>query len=370
MTDSRPTSADDSEHGSDGDDPNATDAPGDAAAGAPPAPEERADEDAVDGGEDASGAAEEAALSDAELRARVEEQYDFDDFGPQDMAEMSPDEWDAAFDPETWITGDELLDRVYTDLERRVASRDVFAVVERRDVDGEDAVLAFSDEGYALVRPDGSVEGFGTVLRDVKPTVALCSMDSYEPDEPPAGAVLPNPEEVPEGSGELGNLMLQVIAGVLGLSGVVLLGGAVFAPSAAGTGDLGRGLMVVFGLLFLAATFVLFFTVANARLSDKFRAEEYRDRLRAVGLEDGERPAFLPTEDGDAVDTSLDDAESAELDAAERADQAASGVAGLDGSGDEVAGDDDASPGGDDASSGGDDRDVEAGGDESSNPTT
>jgi len=39
---------------------------------------------------------------------------------------------------------------------------------------------------------------------------------------------------------------------------------------------------------------VLFFTVANARLSDKFRAEEYRDRLRAVGLEDGERPEFVP----------------------------------------------------------------------------
>jgi hypothetical protein len=34
--------------------------------------------------------------------------------------------------------------------------------------------------------------------------------------------------------------------------------------------------------------------VANARLSDKFRAEEYRDRLRAIGLDDGERPEFVP----------------------------------------------------------------------------
>ncbi|WP_227131809.1 DUF7319 domain-containing protein [Halorubellus salinus] len=281
MTDSRPTSADDPDPGSDSDDP--TESTVDAPASADDSP------------------------SDAELRARVEEKYDFEDFGPRDMAEMTPEEWDAAFDAETWITGDELLERVQVDLERRVATRDVFAVVERRDVDGEDAVLAFSDEGYALVRPDGSVEGFGTVLRDVKPTVALCSMDSYEPEEPPAGAVLPNPEEVPEGSGELGNFMLQVIAGVLGLSGVVLLGGAVFAPGAAGAGEIGRGLMVVFGLLFLAATFVLFFTVANARLSDKFRAEEYRERLRAIGLEDGERPAFLPTEDDEGtVETALD----------------------------------------------------------------
>jgi hypothetical protein len=348
MTDSRPTSADDSEHGSDGGDSNATDPTEEAAAGAPPAPDDRMDGEAGDGGEaDDGDEGDETGLSDAELRARVEEQYDFEEFGPQDMAEMSPDEWDAAFDPETWITGGDLLGRVHTDLERRVASRDVFAVVERRDVDGEDAVLAFSDEGYALVRSDGSVEGFGTVLRDVKPTVALCSMDSYEPEEPPAGAVLPDPDEVPEGSGELGNLMLQLIAGALGLSGVVLLGGAVFAPSAGGTGDLGRGLMIVFGLLFLAATFVLFFTVANARLSDKFRAEEYRERLRAVGLEDGERPAFLPTEDEDAVGTSLDDAESAELAAADGDD------------GDGV-----------DEGRDVDDLDVETGGDESSNPTT
>jgi hypothetical protein len=350
MTDSRPTSADDSDHGSDGDDSNATDAGDEAALSE-------------------SNAEDEAALSDAELRARVEEEYDFEDFGPQDMAEMSPDEWDAAFDPETWITGDELLDRVHTDLERRVASRDVFAVVERRDVDGEDAVLAFSDEGYALVRPDGSVEGFGTVLRDVKPTVALCSMDSYEPEEPPAGAVLPDPNEVPEGSGELGNLMLQVIAGVLGLSGVVLLGGAVFAPSAGGTGDLGRGLMIVFGLLFLAATFVLFFTVANARLSDKFRAEEYRERLRAVGLEDGERPAFLPTEDGD-VGTSLDGAETAELDAAERADQAASQRTDLDGASETVPEAEDGNRADDARGRSDEDLDVESGGDENSNPTT
>jgi len=306
MTDSRPSSTDDSDPGSDGDGAPATDSGRDA----PP------DDDAP--AEDASA---DDALSDAELRARVEEKYDFEDFGPGDMAEMTPDEWDVAFDPESWITGEELLDRVADDLQRRVAYRDVFAVIERRRVDGDDAVLAFSDEGYALVRGDGSVEGFGTVLRDVKPTVALCSMESYDVEEPPADAVLPSPGEVPEGSGELGNLMLQVVAGVLGVSGLVLLVGAVVAPGAAGANELGRGLMVVFGLLFLAATFVLFFTVANARLSDKFRAEEYRERLRAVGLEDGERPSFLPTEDGNApVETDLQRVDSAGRDGADAED--------------------------------------------------
>jgi hypothetical protein len=209
MTDSRPTSADDTDSGSDGDAPNAPDATGGADAEDPPAAEASVGDEGADAegagdegvGDEGAGDSDESALSDAELRARVEEKYDFDDFGPRDMADMSPDEWDAAFDPETWITGGELLDRVHADLERRVASRDVFAVVERRDVDGEDSVLAFSDEGYALVRPDGSVEGFGTVLRDVKPTVALCSMDSYEVREPPEEYELPTPEEVEGGTG-------------------------------------------------------------------------------------------------------------------------------------------------------------------------
>jgi hypothetical protein len=50
----------------------------------------------------------------------------------------------------------------------------------------------------------------------------------------------------------------------------------------------------VAGVAFIGVSLVLFFTVANARLSDTFRAEEYRDRLRAIGLEDGERPEFVP----------------------------------------------------------------------------
>jgi len=302
----------------------------------------------------------ESAPSDAELRRRVEEQYDFDDFGPRDMAAMSPDEWEAAFDPETWITGEALLDRVETDLERRVATRDVFAVVERRDVEGEDAVLAYSDEGYALVRGDGSVEGFGTVLRDVKPTVALSSMDAYEVEEPPAGAVLPKPDEVPEGSGELGNLMLQVIAAVLGLAGLGLLGAAVFVPDAAAGSAIGRGLMLVFGLLFLAATAVLFFTVANARLSDKFRAEEYRERLRAVGLEDGERPEFLPIEVEEPVDATLagNDGEAADAALVDGDDAGATDTAAADAD----AGERDAALANDD--------DVETGSDEPSNPST
>jgi hypothetical protein len=217
-----------------------------------------------------------------ELRAQVDEQYDFEDFGPADMERMSPEEWDAAFDPETWITGDELMERVEADLKAAVVRRDVFARVER--LADPDRLVAYSDEGYAVVYADGSIEGSGTVLRDVKPVVALCSMEEYTPSEMPDGDLLPDPMEVPEGSGEQGNLMLQLIAGAQGIAGLVLFGAGILD---------GSPLLVVAGLGFLLITFILFFTVANARLSDKFRAEEYRNRLRAIGVDAEDRPEFM-----------------------------------------------------------------------------
>jgi hypothetical protein len=239
------------------------------------------------------------------LRREVEEKYDFENFGPRDMAAMAPEEWEAAFDPDTWITGEELLQRVEDELRTRVAEREVFARVERFD----DVLVAYSDSGYAAVYPDGTVEGRGTVLRDVKPTVALCSMDSYEVAEPPPGGEnLPAPEEVTESSDALGNTVLQVIGGVQVLAGLVLLGAMLLSLTglyrAPGIAAGGANLVIVLlaGLGFLLIGVFLFVTVANARLSDRFRAAEYRDRLRAIGLADGERPAFLAEIDGVTVD--------------------------------------------------------------------
>ena len=262
-------------------------------------------------GEDQQGATAEGAIdadgdeatTDDEsveaLRQEVEAKYDFDNFGPADMAQMTAEEWEAAFDEESWITGGQLLDRVADDLRSRVATREVFARIERHT--DPDRVLAYSDEGYALVFPDGTVEGHGTVLRDVKPTVALCSMDDYEVPEPPSDDPLPEPDEIPDGGSELGNWMLQLIAGIQLLAGLVLLGGAGLAATGAiGGAGASPVLLVVAGLAFLAIALVLFLVVANARLSDKFRSEEYRDRLRAVGLADGERPDFVPAIEADA----------------------------------------------------------------------
>ena len=256
--------------------------------------------DPAEGGSATAEDAETETPTTEQLRAEVEEKYDFDEFGPEQMAEMSPEEWEAAFDPDTWITGEELLDRVEADLKYRVAIRDVFARVERLR-DGN--LVAYSDQGYALVQPDGSVEGFGTVVRDVKPVVALCSMDDYDAPDMPDGEVLPDPAEVPEGTGELGNRVLQVIAGVQVLAGVGLLlawlgfvTGLLSAPR--GGQDVNLTLLVVAGIGFLIIGLVLFMVVANARLSDRFRAEEFRNRLRAVGVGEGEYPEFLPVENG------------------------------------------------------------------------
>jgi hypothetical protein len=238
------------------------------------------------GADEDPGAAPDAAeeTSIEELRRRVEAEYDFDDFGPAQMDRMSLDEWEAVFDPETWITGPELLDRTEADLKSRVAARDVFARVER--LSAPDRLVAYSDEGYAVVYADGSIEGRGTVLRDVKPSVALCSMESYDVPSPPEGELLPDPVEVPEGSGEFGNLMIQVIAGAQVLAGLALLAAAALTDLSVIAG--------VAGLAFLSIGLLLFVTVANARLSDRFRAEEYRNRLRAVGVGEGEKPEFLP----------------------------------------------------------------------------
>jgi hypothetical protein len=245
----------------------------------------------IDAGGDGATADGEASVE--ALRQEVEEKYDFDDFGPADMAEMTAEEWEVAFDEESWITGAALLDRVADDLRSRVDTREVFARVERHT--DPERVLAYSDEGYALVFPDGTVEGHGTVLRDVKPTVALCSMDDYDVPEPPSDDPLPEPDEIPDGGSELGNWMLQFIAGVQLLAGLVLIGGGGLAAAGAiGGAGASPVLLIVAGLAFLAIALVLFLVVANARLSDKFRSEEYRDRLRAVGLADGERPDFVP----------------------------------------------------------------------------
>jgi hypothetical protein len=250
---------------------------------------------------DASADGEETDLES--LRAQVEEKYDFENFGPREMREMSAEEWEAAFDADTWITGERLLDRVERDLHQRVADRDVFARIER---DG-DRVLAYSDTGYAVVEADGTVEGQGTVLRDVEPTVALASMESYDVPADPPDTGLPEPQEVPEGSGSLGNNVLQAVAAFQVLAGVVLMGAwllvslRVVAPPGGSVRALNVIAMLVMGIVFLAVGLLLFTVVANARLSDRFRAEEYRNRLRAIDLEPGERPDFLPDEDGDGA---------------------------------------------------------------------
>ncbi|MEZ3144596.1 hypothetical protein [Halobaculum sp. MBLA0143] len=281
-------------------------------------PATRDGDESVEAASDAEAAAADRAASadedpaDADLEAlreEVDDKYDFDNFSPSDMADMSAREWEAAFDPETWITGDELLARVEKDLRSRIARREVFAVLERAE--DPDRVVAYSDEGWAIVYPDGSVEGEGTVLRDVKPTIALCSMDSYEVADPPEAYELPSPEEVQAGTGEFGNNVMQLIAAAQVLAGLGILGIWLFTgliPSPENTTNL---LVPVLAVFFLGVGLLLLFVVANARLSDRFRAEEYRDRLRAAGITDGEsgitdedRPEFLPFEE--VVETTLD----------------------------------------------------------------
>ena len=245
-------------------------------------------------------------LSTEELRERVEAEYDFENFGPREMDEMSVEEWEAVFDPDAWITGEALLDRVEQELRGNVHRREVFAVVERVGEGEDDRLVAYSDEGYVIVRPDGSIQGTGTILRDVEPMVALCSMEDYDVPDVDEDAGLPHPDAVAQGSGDLGNKMLQIVAGATALSGL----GFVLAWLAGVVGVLDLGfagaIILTLGLVFLAVGAMLFVTVANARLSDRMRSAQYRDRLRAVGAGAEERPEFLPDEAFEAGGSELE----------------------------------------------------------------
>lgn len=229
---------------------------------------------------------EEASGGSEDLRDAIEERYDLEEFGPREMQEMSVDEWETLFDAETWITGSELLDRVESDLRARVELRDIFAVIEREGSSDDDRIVAYSDEGYAIVWQDGTVEGQGTVLRDVEPVVALCSMEDYDPDAPTGDGSLPDPSSIESDGTELGNTVMQVVGIVQILAGVALLGGwiiyrlTVFVPIVAIA-------FIIFGIFILIL-------VANARLSDRFRAAQYRDRLEAAQAGTEKRPPFVP----------------------------------------------------------------------------
>lgn len=258
-------------------------------------------EDAGDGDPDRDGSSPDSGReteSLEELRKAVETQYDFDDFTPEDMASMSQGEWAAVFDDDTWITGTELLDRLESDLRSRVAERDLFAVIERPS---SERLLAYSDSSYVEVDDEGRVDGDGPIRREVEPIVALCAMEEYEPGDTPVDQPLPNPDDVEAGSGRLGHVLLQLVAGVQILGGLGLLAAPLFVSLP------GRSTVILTttaGLGFLVVGVILFVLVANARLSGRFQAQGYQQRLQAAGVGRDSRPDFVPIEDESPGDRS------------------------------------------------------------------
>jgi hypothetical protein len=96
--------------------------------------------------------------------------------------------------------------------------------------------------------------------------------------------------------------MVQIIAGGQLLAGLGLIGAWLVT-------DVSTIVAPVVGGLFTVVGAGLFLLVANARLSDRFRAEQYRNRLRAVEVEGVERPdiELQGGPDGGVIEEPADD---------------------------------------------------------------
>jgi hypothetical protein len=126
------------------------------------------------------------------------------------------------------------------------------------------------------------------------PVVAVCTKEKFKVTEPPANADLPSPKTVKPGSGGLSRRLLLVVGVIRVIAGVVLLVSPVIVRLGPGAG----AFTAVIGLIFVGVGVLLGVLVANARLADRFRAAEYRERLEAAGVGSDQRPAFLPAMDG------------------------------------------------------------------------
>ena len=126
-------------------------------------------------------------------------------------------------DLEFSIVGKELLNRVDLDIKDRISRRNIIAAIETIHIDDEENLLIYDDAGYALIALDGSVSGMGSIRTEIENIVVLCSMDTYDVPELPAGDFSLNIDAPSKSSSGIGNKLLQILASSFLIIGILLL---------------------------------------------------------------------------------------------------------------------------------------------------
>ena len=207
---------------------------------------------------------------------------------------LTPLDSDLPPDLEFSIVGKELLNRVDLDIKDRISRRNIIAAIETIHIDDEENLLIYDDAGYALIALDGSVSGMGSIRTEIENIVVLCSMDTYDVPELPAGDFSLNIDAPSKSSSGIGNKLLQILASSFLVIGILLL----FSPLFVNFPRPGSGILTsVSGFGFIFTGLFLLLGVVHSRLSDRFRSTEYADRLKKIGIGSDFRPDFLPPSD-------------------------------------------------------------------------
>ena len=212
---------------------------------------------------------------------------------PTEESLTTPDP-DFPSDLEFSIVGKELLNRVDLDIKDRISRRKIIAAIETIHIDDEENLLIYDDAGYALIALDGSVSGMGSIRTEIENIVVLCSMDTYDVPELPAGDFSLNINTSSKSPSGIGNKLLQILASSFLIIGILLL----FSPIFVNFPRPGSGILTtVSGFGFILTGLFLLLVVVHSRLSDRFRSMEYTDRLKKNGIGSDFRPDFLPPSD-------------------------------------------------------------------------
>lgn len=209
----------------------------------------------------------------------------------QDKVTVSINPGEFIHSSEKIIVGLDLIDRIEADTKDRIRRRNILAMIERISIEGIDHILIYDDLGYAIVEPDGSVSGIGSIRAEMENVVVLCSMSNYDVPELIKDNFLPNISSTYKPPNQIGNKLLQILSLSFFIIGCTLLVSPIFLNFYASSATI---LTTISGFGFILISLFITTMVVHSRLSDRFRSSEYQNRLKNIGIGSNSRPSFIP----------------------------------------------------------------------------